>query len=140
MYHFRNDYSQGCHPKVLEALTAVNGESVIGYGTDDYCKAAADLIRGLCEAPHADIRFLVGGTQTNFVTIAALLRPYEAVLAAHTAHICRHETGAVEHNGHKVLHLPSPDGKLTRSEERRADWGSEVCASDLVSLPSGADS
>ena len=55
----------------------------------------------------------MGGTQANKVTIAALLRPYEAVLAAHTAHICCHETGAVEATGHKVLALPAENGKIT---------------------------
>ncbi len=57
MYHFRNDYSVGAHPRVLEALTAINSESIIGYGADDYCKTCADLICRLCEAPQADVQF-----------------------------------------------------------------------------------
>lgn len=114
MYQFRNDYSQGCHPKVMEALNAVNGETVIGYGKDEYCKVAADLIRDLCQAPNADVQFMVGGTQTNFVLIAALLRPWESVICATTGHINGHESGAVEATGHKILQAQvGGDGKLT---------------------------
>ena len=114
MYNFRNDYSEACHPAVLEALTKMNAESVIGYGCDDYCKQCADLIRDLCKAPHADVQFLVGGTQTNFTAIAAFLRPWESVICAHTAHVNGHEAGAVEATGHKLLQAQAAgDGKLT---------------------------
>ena len=113
MYSFRNDYSEGAHPKVLEALTETNLEQSRGYGLDPRCQKAADLIRSLCAAPEADVHFLMGGTQTNLLAIEALTKPYEAVIAAHTGHIHVHETGAVEGTGHKVLAVPSPDGKLT---------------------------
>lgn len=113
MYSFRNDYSEGAHPKVLQALTETNFEQTRGYGLDPRCKKAADLIRSLCAAPEADVHFLVGGTQANLVTIEALLKPYEAAIAAHTGHINVHETGAIEGTGRKVIAVPSPDGKLT---------------------------
>lgn len=113
MIHFRNDYSAGAHPAVLDALAKTNLELTAGYGCDPYCEAAANTIRTLCASPYADVHFLVGGTQVNKTVIAAALRPYEAVIAAHTGHICVHETGAVENNGHKVIHCSSPDGKVT---------------------------
>lgn len=113
MIHFRNDYSAGAHPSVLEALVQTNLELTAGYGCDPYCESAANMIRDLCSAPHANVHFLVGGTQTNKTVIGAVLRPYEAVIAAHTGHICVHETGAIENNGHKVIHCPSSDGKVT---------------------------
>ena len=113
MYSFRNDYSEGAHPKVLQALMDTNLEQTVGYGMDPRCKSAADLIRSLCEAPDADIHFLVGGTQANLVVIDAFLQSYEAVIAAHTAHINTHETGAIEATGHKVCDIYAPDGKLT---------------------------
>ncbi len=114
MYYFRNDYSVGAHPKVLEALTAINSESIIGYGADDYCKVCADLIRELCKAPQADVQFLIGGTQTNFTAIAAFLRPWEGTLCASSGHINGHEGGAVEATGHKLFQLPTgPEGKVT---------------------------
>ena len=114
MYHFRNDYSVGCHPKVLEALAAVNTENVVGYGSDKYCESCADLIRKLCQAPKADVQFMLGGTQANFTAIAAFLRPWESVLAPATGHINGHEAGAVEATGHKIISVHTPvNGKLT---------------------------
>ena len=113
MYSFRNDYSEGAHPKVLQALTETNLEQTRGYGLDPRCQKAADLIRTLCAAPEADVHFLMGGTQTNLLVIEALLKPYQAVIAAHTGHINVHETGAIEGTGRKVIAVPSPDGKVT---------------------------
>ena len=113
MYSFRNDYSEGAHPKVLQALINTNLEQTPGYGLDPRCQKAAELIRSLCAAPDADVHFLVGGTQTNLLAVGALLKPYEAVISAQTGHVNVHETGAIEGTGHKVLAVPSPDGKLT---------------------------
>ena len=113
MYSFRNDYSEGAHPKVLQALTDTNLVQTCGYGLDPICEEARDLIRSLCDAPEADVHFLVGGTQTNLTVIASLLQPYEAVIAAHTGHVNCHETGAIEATGHKVCTAYSPDGKVT---------------------------
>ena len=113
MYSFRNDYSEGAHPKVLRALMDTNAVQTVGYGTDPYCAAAADTVRRLCAAPDAAVHFLVGGTQVNLVTIDAFLQSYEAVIAAQTGHVSTHETGAVEATGHKVCTAESPDGKLT---------------------------
>ena len=113
MYSFRNDYSEGAHPRVLQALTDTNLMQTCGYGLDPICEETRALIRELCAAPEADVHFLVGGTQTNLTVIAALLQPYEAVIAAHTGHVNCHETGAIEATGHKVCTAFSPDGKVT---------------------------
>ena len=53
MYSFRNDYSEGAHPKVLQALADTNLRQTVGYGMDPCCQAAADTIRRLCAAPDA---------------------------------------------------------------------------------------
>ena len=113
MYSFRNDYSEGAHPQVLQALTDTNLVQTCGYGVDPICEEARDLIRTVCAAPEADVHFLVGGTQTNLTVITALLASYEAVIAAHTGHVNCHETGASEATGHKVCVETSPDGKVT---------------------------
>ena len=114
MYLFRNDYSFGAHPKVLEALFASNLEGNPGYGFDPHCEAAAARIKELCQAPQADVQFLIGGTSANFTAIAAFLRPWEGVFCAQTGHVNGHESGAVEATGHKLLPLEAgPDGKLT---------------------------
>ena len=120
MLYFRNDYGNGAHPAVLEALTRTNMDLTAGYGLDPYCEAAAETIRDLCAAPGAAVHFLVGGTQVNKTAIAAFLRPYEAVFSAASGHICVHETGSIEQDGHKVIHCPAPDGKLTPEVLRSA--------------------
>lgn len=120
MICFNNDYSEGCHPKVLERLCATNMEQTPGYGTDVYSAEAAELIRKACAAENVDVHFLVGGTQTNLTVIDAALRPHQGVIGAQSAHIHVHETGAVEATGHKVLALPSADGKLRADQIRDA--------------------
>ena len=62
--------------------------------------------------PDAHIHFLVGGTPTNTITIAAALRPYEGAISAASGHIYVHETGSVEATGHRVFAAPTEDGKL----------------------------
>ncbi len=112
MLFFKNDYGQGAHPKVLQALIETNGEYADGYGVDSYCEKAASLIKEQIQCQESQVHFLPGGTLTNLTAIAAFLRPHESVISAHTGHICVHETGAIEATGHKVIHIPSCDGKL----------------------------
>lgn len=116
MIYFHNDYSEGCHPSVLEKLIETNLEQTPGYGEDIYCEQAAAKIRALCGNDDLAVHFLVGGTQTNLTVIAAALRPHQAALGPVSAHINVHETGAVEATGHKVLSVPSADGKITAAE------------------------
>lgn len=116
MIRFECDYATGAHPKVLEKLMATNLEACPGYGMDAHCERARALLRDLCRAPEAGVHFLTGGTQTNLTVIAAALRPHQGVLCADTGHINVHESGAIEATGHKVLPVPSPDGKLTAQQ------------------------
>ena len=118
MLYFNNDYSEGCHEKILEALVRTNMEQTPGYGEDRYCAQAAEKIRALCQAPDAAVHFLVGGTQTNLTVIDAALRPHQGALCPVGGHINVHETGAVEATGHKVLTVPSDDGKITAQQVR----------------------
>lgn len=116
MIYFNNDYSEGCHSAVLHKLLETNLEQTPGYGMDDYCAAAANRIRRLCKNDGLSVHFLVGGTQTNLTVISAALRPHQGVIGASTAHVQVHETGAIEATGHKVLSLPSDDGKISASQ------------------------
>ncbi|NBI66026.1 aminotransferase class I/II-fold pyridoxal phosphate-dependent enzyme [Pseudoflavonifractor sp. 60] len=116
MIRFECDYTTGAHPKILEALVNTNGEATPGYGVDLHCERARAMLRELCQAPEAGVHFLVGGTQANTTIIAAALRPHQGVLCAGTGHINVHETGAIESTGHKVLALPSSDGKITAGQ------------------------
>lgn len=116
MIRFESDYLEGCLPEITERLIRTNYEQTAGYGVDPYCEAAREKIRIACDAPDAAVHFLVGGTQTNMTVIAAALRTHQGVLCAESAHIAAHETGAVEATGHKVITLPSADGKITAEQ------------------------
>lgn len=116
MIYFNNDYSEGCHPQILSLLQKSNFEQTPGYGMDSYCAEAADHIRRLCGSDDLSVHFIVGGTQTNLIVIASALRPHQGVLGVETAHINVHETGAVEATGHKVLSVPTTDGKITAQQ------------------------
>ena len=112
MRYFNNDYNEICHPAILQAMEKNAALQMPGYGTDALCNEAVTLIREKCSAPDAAVHFLVGGTQTNLTVIAAALRPHQGVIAAESGHICVHETGAIEATGHKVITVPSADGKV----------------------------
>lgn len=112
MYSFKNDYSEGTHPRILNALMESNLEQTDGYGEDCYCIRAVELLKEKIKLSNIDIHFLSGGTQTNLTAISAFLRPHEAAIAANTGHILVHETGAIEATGHKVISIDVNDGKL----------------------------
>ena len=114
MYSLKNDYSEGAHPQILEALLKTNLEQSEGYGEDKYCIEAKKLIKEKLQNDNVDIHFIPGGTQTNLTSIAAFLRPHEASIAANTGHIFVHETGAIESTGHKVISVNVEDGKLRK--------------------------
>ena len=112
MISFENDYAEGAHPAVLQHLLDTNLTQQPGYGADCWSSSAREKIRLACDAPEADIYFLVGGTQTNAVVVGTMLAPYEGVVAAETGHINVHEAGAIEYTGHKVLTVPQHEGKI----------------------------
>lgn len=116
MIRFQCDYAEGAHPLILKKMEETNYDQTVGYGNDPYCESAREKIKKACEAPEADVHFLVGGTQANFTVISSILRPHQGVVSAVTGHINVHETGAVEATGHKVLALPSEDGKITAAQ------------------------
>lgn len=112
MQHFECDYMEGAHPQILKRLIETNMEKTPGYGMDPYCQSGREKILKACGCPDGEVHFMVGGTQTNSTIIAAILKPYEGVIAAETGHISVHEAGAVEASGHKVLTIPGVQGKL----------------------------
>ncbi len=125
MIRFENDYTEGAHERILNRIVETNEEQTPGYGTDEHCEQARAYIRKACGAENADVHFLVGGTQTNTTIIASILRPHQGAVAAITGHIAVHESGAIEATGHKVLTLPSDDGKIQAKQVRElydAHW------------------
>jgi len=118
MYSFKNDYSEGAHPRILAALGQTNLRQAEGYGKDEYCLAAAELIKRHLAPQTGEVYFFSGGTQTNLTAMGAFLRPHEAAIAAVSGHILVHETGAIEATGHKVIAVESQGGKLTAQDVR----------------------
>ena len=117
---FTSDYCEGALPRIMKRLQETNMVQTVGYGEDEFCSQARELIRSACGREDVDVHFLVGGTQTNATVISSILKPYQGVLCAESGHINVHETGAIEHGGHKILPLPSPDGKITAKQIREA--------------------
>ena len=115
-YSFLDDYSEGCHPAILRALNETNLTQAMAYGDDDYSHEARALIAAQTGTEASSIFFVAGGTLANLIIIAAMLRSHEAVIAAHSGHIVQRETGAIEATGHKIIAMPSADGKLTPTQ------------------------
>lgn len=118
MLYFDTDYMAGAHPKVMDRLMQTNAEQTVGYGCDHYTLRAKELVKQACSAPDARVYFLVGGTQTNSTVIDGVLDRHEGVLAAESGHINVHESGAIEATGHKILTLPSYNGKVKADDVR----------------------
>ncbi len=113
IYSFKNDYSEGCHPRILEKLSKANFEQQNGYGEDSYSNEAREFLKKKIGNPGAEIHFTPGGTQANLIVIAAALKPYESVVCASTGHIHVHEAGSIEATGHKINAVKSHDGKIS---------------------------
>jgi threonine aldolase len=117
-HSFLNDYSEGAHPRVLELLASSNLKQEPGYGEDSLSRQAADLLRAATGNADADVHLVSGGTQANLIALASMLRPFESIIAADSAHILVHETGAIEATGHKISGVPSSEGKLAPDQVR----------------------
>lgn len=112
-FNFYDDYSEGAHPRILQALQESNLQQELGYGRDQFSNKARRQILKFIGNEKSAVCFVSGGTQANLIVLAALLKPYESVIAANTAHINVHEAGAIEATGHKINVVPTTGGKLT---------------------------
>lgn len=115
-YNFMNDYNECAHERILEAIARANREQDDSYGLDSRSERARALIQARLGKPESQVHFLVGGTQANLTIIAASIKPYQGVVCAESGHINVHETGAIEATGHKVMALPTSDGKITAEQ------------------------
>lgn len=115
-YNFMNDYNECAHERILEAIALANRAQDDSYGLDSRCERARALIQTRLGGAESDVHFLVGGTQVNLTIIAASLKPYQGVISAESGHINVHESGAIEVTGHKVLPLPTANGKITAEQ------------------------
>lgn len=116
MIHLQNDYLQGAHPKILQALIDTNTVPMSGYGSDPFSLNAVKKIKHACDLPNGQVFLLSGGTQVNKIVISTMLRPYQGVISAETGHIAIHEAGAIEASGHKVIALDHNLGKISAQQ------------------------
>jgi len=120
---FASDNYAGVHPAVLQAIAAANEGFTPAYGDDPWTAALCSRVRELLGAA-AETFPVFNGTGGNVTALAALARPFEAVICAETAHIATDECGAPERfAGCKLVDLPTPDGKLTPELVRRGAVG-----------------
>src|SRR5271156_3396944 len=112
-YLFRDDYSEGAHPRVLEALSRTNLQQESAYGADSFSLEVEQLIKEKINKSDAHVHFVTNGTQANLVSFSSFLKPYESVIAVETGHVNVLEAGALEATGHKINAVPGVDGRLT---------------------------
>jgi len=112
-YEFASDNTAPATPEAMQALVAANSGFASGYGTDAVTARASDLVRELLDAD-CEVRFVASGTAANAISLAALCRPFEAVLAHEHAHICTDETGAPGFFGQGLglIGLPGASGRI----------------------------
>ena len=121
---FASDNYAGIHPDVLSAIASANTGHVPAYGDDAVTAAAVERFRTVLGA-QAEVFFVFNGTGANVTALQALLRPWENVICAESAHINVDECGAPERIlGSKLVDVPTPDGKLTSDLVRAAYLGS----------------
>jgi threonine aldolase len=112
-YDFASDNTAPATPEAMSAIVAANAGFTSGYGTDTVTARAADLVRRLLDVD-AEVRFVASGTAANAISVAALARPFEAMLAHEHAHICTDETGAPGFFGQGVglIRLAGASGRI----------------------------
>lgn len=115
-YSFLDDYSEGCHPEILQLLTETNLDQQTAYGNDDYTVQARRLIAAQCGQADVPVYLVAGGTLANLIICSAVLRSHEAVISAASGHMAMRETGAIEATGHKIITMPSANGRLTPAD------------------------
>ena len=120
---FASDNYSGVHPEVLAALAAANEGHQVSYGEDEYTARLQDVLEDHF-GPGIESFPVFNGTGANVLSLQSLLPRWGAVVCASTAHINIDENGAPERvGGIKLLHVPTPDGKLTPELIDREAWG-----------------
>ena len=140
---FLNDYSEGAHPIILNALVSLNKVQQPPYGDDDFSNNARSLIKNKIGNQHVDVFFVSGGTQANLIVISAALKSHESVISVNTGHIILREAGAIEATGHKINSVVSNDGKLSKEDIinvlKEHDFGAHVVKPKMVYISNATE-
>jgi threonine aldolase len=109
---FASDNNAPVHPEIMQAILRANEEDFVSYGDDPYTREAEQVFRKHF-GPDSMVYMVFNGTGANVSAISHLIRPWQAIMCAQTAHINHDECGAPEKfTGSKVLTVPTEDGKL----------------------------
>lgn len=113
MRAFASDNYAPILPEALAAIDAANRGHAVSYGADEWTERLQTAVQGNFGADA--VAFPVfNGTGANVVGLRAMLRPWQGVICADSAHLNIDECGAPEvMGGIKLLTVPTPDGKLT---------------------------
>jgi len=110
---FASDNNAGVHPDILKEIEKVNNGHVIGYGSDIYTEQAKQLFKEHL-GRNAEVFFVFTGTAANVLSISGVVRSWNSIITAFTAHLEQDECGAPEKfTGCKVLTVDTPDGKIS---------------------------
>ncbi len=110
---FASDNYAGVHPRLFELMHQVNEGHEIAYG-DDYVTAELGKVFKKEFGSQAEVFPVFNGTGANVVALSSVVKRWEAVVCAETAHINSDEGGAPEKMaGIKLWTIPTVDGKLT---------------------------
>ncbi|MDO5028751.1 MAG: aminotransferase class V-fold PLP-dependent enzyme [Bacillota bacterium] len=112
MINFLNDYNDKGHEQVYDYLGKLPLDKISGYSMDDYSFSVREKIKAEIGRDDVNIEFFPGGTIVNIVACTHSLKSYEAIICPDTSHIAIHETASIEATGHKVVTIPTTDGKL----------------------------
>lgn len=126
-YSFKNDYSEWAHENILKALLRTNLEQHEWYGYDFYSEKAKEFIREKIWNKNSDIYFVSGWTQANLISISAVLKHHEAIIAVKTSHISLREAWAIEATGHMIINKQDDNGKITVAKIQEA--------LDIITMP-----
>ena len=110
---FGSDNHSGVHPEVWKALLKADEGFAPAYGEDpltlEVLNKIESLFGGDCQAC-----FVMTGTGANVVAIQNLVKSFNAIFCAQTAHINVDECGAVQKFTQARLQvIPTTNGKLT---------------------------
>jgi len=123
MKSFGSDNHAPVHPDVLAAIVAANDGDAASYGADPWTAQAKRLFAEHF-GPDSQAHLVFNGTGANVLSLGTLLRSYEAVVCADTAHIHTDECGAPERQlGCKLLPADSVDGRISVAAADKQVWG-----------------
>jgi len=110
---FASDNYAPILPEALDAIAAVNHGHAVSYGADETTARLQTVVEHHFGA-QATVFPVFNGTGANVVGLRAMLRPWQGVICAESAHLNVDEGGAPEAMaGIKLLTVATPDGKLT---------------------------